>query len=183
VLGGSLGARVFSDVVPAALAALPATLRARLRVTQQCRAEDLARVQDAYAAAAIPANLAPFFGNIPALLTTAHLVIARAGASTVAELAAVGRPAMLVPLPIAIDDHQTANARALAEAGGAWLMPQPSFTRAALAERLEQAFAHPQSLADAAAHAARLGRADAAARLADLVEAAMSQTAGRERGA
>ena len=125
VLGGSLGARVFSDVVPPALAALPEALRARLAVAQQCRAEDLDRVRAAYAAAGIAAELATFFPDVAEQLAAAHLVIARAGASTVAELAVAGRPAILVPLPGAIDDHQTANARALAEAGGAWVMPQP----------------------------------------------------------
>jgi UDP-N-acetylglucosamine--N-acetylmuramyl-(pentapeptide) pyrophosphoryl-undecaprenol N-acetylglucosamine transferase len=183
VLGGSLGARVFSDVVPAALAALPEALRTRLQVTQQCRPEDVARVRAAYAEAGISATLAPFFAEIPALLVAAHLVIGRAGASTVAELAAVGRPAILVPLPIAIDDHQSANARALADAGGAWLMPQPTFSPAALTEQLQRLLAEPALLSAAAAHAATLGRADAAARLADLVEAAVQKTPVRERAA
>ena len=117
MLGGSLGARVFSDIVPAALAALPEALRARLLVTQQCRAEDLERVRAAYAAAGSALNFAPFFPDVADRLREAHLVIARAGASTVAELAVAGRPAILVPLPGAIDDHQTANASALAERG------------------------------------------------------------------
>jgi UDP-N-acetylglucosamine--N-acetylmuramyl-(pentapeptide) pyrophosphoryl-undecaprenol N-acetylglucosamine transferase len=172
VLGGSLGARVFSDIVPASLAALPAALRTRLRVTQQCRAEDIERVRDAYAAADIPAVLASFFGNMPTLLAASHLVIARAGASTVAELGIVGRPSILVPLPIAIDDHQTANGRALADAGGAWVMPQPTFTPATVATRLETLLSEPALLSIAAARAAAQGRADAAARLADLVETA-----------
>jgi UDP-N-acetylglucosamine--N-acetylmuramyl-(pentapeptide) pyrophosphoryl-undecaprenol N-acetylglucosamine transferase len=175
VLGGSLGARVFSDVVPGALAALPDALRARLVVTQQCRAEDLERVRAAYAAAGIAAGLAPFFDDVAALMAAAHLVIARAGASTVAELAVAGRPAVLVPLPGAIDDHQTANARALAEAGGAWVMPQPAFTAAALARRITALADAPGVLAAAAAAAAQCGIADAAARLADLVEAHMTQ--------
>jgi UDP-N-acetylglucosamine--N-acetylmuramyl-(pentapeptide) pyrophosphoryl-undecaprenol N-acetylglucosamine transferase len=174
VLGGSLGARVFSDIVPDALAALPPALRVRLRVTQQCRAEDIDRVRAAYADAAIPATLAPFFGDMPALLAAAHLVIARAGASTVAELGIVGRPSILVPLPIAIDDHQTANARALADAGGAWVVPQPTFTSATLATQLETLLSEPALLPIAAAQAAYQGRADAAAQLADLVEATMA---------
>jgi UDP-N-acetylglucosamine--N-acetylmuramyl-(pentapeptide) pyrophosphoryl-undecaprenol N-acetylglucosamine transferase len=172
VLGGSLGARVFSEIVPSALASLAAPLRARLRVTQQCRAADLDLVRASYAASGIEAELAPFFADVPALLASASLVISRAGASTVAELAAVGRPSVLVPLPIAIDDHQTANARALEQAGGAWLVPQPAFTAATLAERLSKLLEQPAQLADAAARAASLGRADAAARLADLVERA-----------
>jgi UDP-N-acetylglucosamine--N-acetylmuramyl-(pentapeptide) pyrophosphoryl-undecaprenol N-acetylglucosamine transferase len=173
VLGGSLGARVLSDVVPAALVALPPSQRARLRVVQQCRAEDIARVRDAYAAAGIPAELAPFFADVADRLATAHLVIARAGASTVAELAVVGRPAILVPLPHAIDDHQSANARALAEAGAAWLMPQPVFTPEALTRDLERLLADPAWLANAAQMAAACGHVDAAARLADAVESLM----------
>ncbi|WP_272911020.1 glycosyltransferase, partial [Falsiroseomonas oryziterrae] len=137
VIGGSLGARVFADVVPAAIAALPDALRARLVVTQQTRAEDLPRVETAYREAGVPADLAPFFGNIATRLAMAHLVIARAGASTVAELACAGRPSILVPLPSAIDDHQTANARSLASVGAAWLMPQPAFTADALARHLQ----------------------------------------------
>jgi UDP-N-acetylglucosamine--N-acetylmuramyl-(pentapeptide) pyrophosphoryl-undecaprenol N-acetylglucosamine transferase len=175
VLGGSLGARVLSDVVPAALAALPARLRARLSVMQQCRAEDLDRVRAAYADAAIAVELSTFFADVAGLLAGAHLVIARAGASTVAELAVVGRPAILVPLPGAIDDHQTANARALEEAGGGWIMPQPGFTPAALTERLLALLA-TDTLADAAVRAATLGRPQAATMLADLVETRIDQS-------
>lgn len=171
VLGGSLGARVLSDVVPAALASLAEPLRGRLRVVQQCRAEDLDRVRAAYAAAAIEAELAPFFTDIAPLLTQAHLVIARAGASTVAELAVVGRPSVLVPLPGAIDDHQTANARALESAGGAWMLAQPEFTPDTLTALLQTRLADADTLPRAAAAAASCGRADAAALLADLVEA------------
>jgi UDP-N-acetylglucosamine--N-acetylmuramyl-(pentapeptide) pyrophosphoryl-undecaprenol N-acetylglucosamine transferase len=167
VLGGSLGARVFSDVVPPALAMLPAETRARLAVTQQCRAEDIDRVRAEYAAAGIAADLAPFFTDVAALLAGAHLVIARAGASTVAELATAGRPAVLVPLPGAIDDHQSANARAL---DGAWTMPQPGFTPAALGELVAGLIANPDRLVQAAAAAAAGGRPDAAANLADAVE-------------
>ena len=180
VLGGSLGARVFSDVVPPAVALLPAELRARLVVTQQCRAEDLDRVRAAYAASAIAATLSSFFADIAGLLAGAHLVIARAGASTVAELAVVGRPAILVPLPGAIDDHQCANARALAQPGGAWVMAQPVATPAALAERLAALFSDPAALTRAAAAAASTGRPDAAPRLADLVERVMNQPARQE---
>ena len=172
VLGGSLGARIFSDVVPPALAALPDAIRARLAVTQQCRADDLDRVRAAYAAAGIAAELAPFFTDVAGLLAAAHLVIARAGASTVAELAAAGRPAVLVPLPGAIDDHQTANARAL---GGAWTMAQPGFTAAALAALLGELIADPARLVQAAAAAAATGQPDAAARLADAVERLAAQ--------
>ncbi len=177
ILGGSLGARVFSDVVPAALLALPDGLRGRLMVTQQCRAEDLDRVRAAYAEAGIAAELAPFFGDVAARLVSAHLVIARAGASTVAELAVAGRPSILVPLPGAIDDHQTANARALAEANGAWVMPQPGFTPAALAERLTALLSDPAALAGAAVGARTQARPGAATLLAETVEALMQQDA------
>jgi UDP-N-acetylglucosamine--N-acetylmuramyl-(pentapeptide) pyrophosphoryl-undecaprenol N-acetylglucosamine transferase len=184
VLGGSLGARVFSDIVPPALVALPAPLRAHLRVTQQCRAEDIDRVRAAYTEAGITAALAPFFADVASLLAAAHLVVSRAGASTVAELATIGRPAILVPLPGAIDDHQAGNARALAGAGGAWLMPQAGFSAVALTARLETLLTDPDGLAKAAGRAASLGRADAATRLADLVEAAIAgrPTAGRQVG-
>lgn len=176
VLGGSLGARVFSDVVPPALAALPEALRGRLSVVQQCRTEDLERVRAAYDQAGIAAELSAFFPDVAVRLSAAHLVIARAGASTVAELAVAGRPAILVPLPGAIDDHQTANAAALADAGGAWVMPQPNFTPGALAERLSALLVDPAALAAAAAAARTQGRPDAAARLADLVEQIVIQT-------
>jgi UDP-N-acetylglucosamine--N-acetylmuramyl-(pentapeptide) pyrophosphoryl-undecaprenol N-acetylglucosamine transferase len=181
VLGGSLGARVLSDTVPAALRSLPDALRARLSVVQQTRPEDLDRVKAAYAADAIPAELSPFFPDVAARLVAAHLVIARAGASTVAELAVAGRPSILVPLPGAIDDHQSANARALAEAGGAWVVPQLQFTPAFLAERLGDLLADPAVLAQAAVRARGQARADAAVRLADLVEARMAVVQAGER--
>ena len=167
VLGGSLGARVFADVVPSALAALPLHQRAMLRVVQQCRAEDMQRVAQAYAASGIDAELSPFFTDIPTRLAAASLVIARAGASTVAELAVAGRPAILVPLPGAIDDHQTANARALSAVGGAWVLPQAEI--GTLRDRLASLLAVPQALAKAGAAARSFARPDAAARLADLV--------------
>ena len=175
VLGGSLGARVFSDVVPPALAVLPESLRARLTVTQQCRPEDLDRVRAAYAASGIAADLAPFFPDVAERLASAHLVIARAGASTVAELAVAGCPSILVPLPGAIDDHQSANARALAEARGASVIAQRDFTPDALCTRLTALLDEPDMLAHAARAARSMARADAAARLADLVEDLMRQ--------
>lgn len=175
ILGGSLGARVFSDVVPAALTALPGALRARLSVTQQCRQEDLDRVRAAYAETGINADLAPFFSDVADRLLTANLVIARAGASTIAELAVAGRPAILVPLPGAIDDHQTGNARALADAGGAWVMPQPTFTPDALAKKLTELLNNPAALSAAAAGARTQARPAAAACLANLVEALIHQ--------
>ncbi len=167
VLGGSLGARAFSDVVPPALALLAPGLRGRLRVTQQCRAEDLERVRAAYAGTGIHAEQASFFSDMPALLARAHLVIARAGASTVAELAVAGRPAILVPLPGAIDDHQSANARGLADAGAAWLLAQAQFSAPALAALLTELLSAPARLVAAAQAAAAQGRPHAAAALAD----------------
>lgn len=171
VLGGSQGARVLSEVMPAALAALPEGLRSRLQVSQQCRPEDLDAVRAAYAGTGIDATLDSFFADVPERMAAAHLVVARSGASTVAELTALGRPAILVPYPHAIDDHQTANARAVDEAGGAWLMPQTAFTSDALAGRLESLFTQPGTLARAAGCARAAGRPDAASLLADLVAA------------
>ncbi len=180
VLGGSLGARIFSDIVPPALALLPAELRARIALTQQCRAEDLERVRAAYEQSGIAATLAPFFPNVAELLRDTHLAIARAGASTVAELATIGRPSILVPLPGAIDDHQRANAAALATPGGAILIDQATLTPAMLAHHLATHLASGETLARAAAAAATAGRPDAAARLADLVETAIARRASKE---
>lgn len=170
VTGGSQGAKVFSEVVPAALARLPEGVRRRLEISQQCRPEDIDAARAAYAASGIAATLKTFFADIPERLAAAHLVIARAGASTVAELTTTGRPSVLVPYPHAIDDHQTANAHAIDEVGGAWLMPQPSLTPETLAGRLESLLSLPDAMASAAACARAAGRPDAAARLADLVE-------------
>ena len=170
VLGGSLGARVFSDVVPDAVALLSPALRARLSIVQQCRAEDLDRVRAAYARSGVPAELAAFFPDVADKLAAAHLVISRAGASSVAELAVAGRPAILVPLPGAIDDHQSANARALVAARGASAIAQRDFSPAVLAEQLVLLLDAPDMLAHAARAARGVARADATARLADLVE-------------
>jgi UDP-N-acetylglucosamine--N-acetylmuramyl-(pentapeptide) pyrophosphoryl-undecaprenol N-acetylglucosamine transferase len=170
---------VFSDIVPPALALLPENFRSRIELTQQCRAEDMARVGDAYRAAGIEADLAPFFDNIAERLANAHLVIARAGASTCAELAVAGRPAILVPLPGAIDDHQTANAAALEQSGGARVIAQKDFTPARLAEMLTQILTSPAQLSDAACAAAGTAPGDAAGSLADLVEELAMAGAGR----
>lgn len=179
VLGGSQGARVLSDIVPAALALLPRTMRDKLRLVQQARAEDIDAVRRAHAEHGVAAEIATFFDDVPARLARAHLVISRSGASTVAELTVIGRPALLVPYLHAADDHQTANAQALAAAGAAWIMPQPAFTAAALAERLVALLAAPATLAAAARAAETLGRPDAAARLADLVAAAAGGSNGQ----
>lgn len=170
VLGGSLGASVFSVVVPDALRELPEALLAKLVITQQCRPDDLPKVRKAYEALGIQADLASFFPDVADKLDAAHLVIARAGASTVSELAAIGRPSILVPLPAAIDDHQRANAKALADAGGAWMMHQSVFSAVDLAEFLTPLIETPTALSPLAHAAACFGRTDAAERLADLVE-------------
>ncbi|MEO5373248.1 MAG: undecaprenyldiphospho-muramoylpentapeptide beta-N-acetylglucosaminyltransferase [Alphaproteobacteria bacterium] len=171
VLGGSQGARILSEVIPAALALLPEPLRRRIDIAQQCRPEDIEAVRRAYRASGIRADLASFFTDVPDRLAAAHLVIARAGASTVAELTTAGRPAILVPYPHAVDDHQTANAHAVAETGGAWPMPQDVFTPPALAARLQSLIEMPVMLEKAAACARATGHPDAASRLADVVEA------------
>ncbi|WP_428375637.1 UDP-N-acetylglucosamine--N-acetylmuramyl-(pentapeptide) pyrophosphoryl-undecaprenol N-acetylglucosamine transferase [Lichenicoccus sp.] len=177
IWGGSLGARVFADIMPDVLGNFEPGLRARLRVTQQARAEDVDRVRGAYGQAKIPAEVAPFLRDIPSLLAAAHLVIGRAGGSSVAEITVAGRPALLVPLPIAAGDEQTANATALVAAGGGWLVAQPHFNAAGLSTLLPTLLTDPLALPSAAAASARLGRPDAARRLADLVEAALRRPA------
>lgn len=169
VLGGSQGARVFSDVVPAAVGQLPEGIRHRLVISQQCRPEDLERVREAYGRIHAAAELASFFDDVPDRLASAHLVIARSGSSTVSELTTVGRPALLIPYPHAMDDHQTANARALDAVGAAWLVPQDAFSPETLAERLEELLANPAPLKAAAEKAHAAGRPDATERLADAV--------------
>jgi UDP-N-acetylglucosamine--N-acetylmuramyl-(pentapeptide) pyrophosphoryl-undecaprenol N-acetylglucosamine transferase len=168
VIGGSQGARVFSDTVPQAVALLPDSLRTRLRILQQCRPEDLDRVRAAYAAQSVHAELAAFFPDIAARLAAAHFVVARAGASTVAELCTVGRPALLVPLPSSIDQHQAHNAKA----SGADVLQQAEFEAnpQALADALVARLPFPELLAGKAQLVARAGIPDAAARLASLVE-------------
>ncbi len=169
ILGGSQGARILSQVVPAALAALPPGLRRRLDVTQQCRAEDLPSVRQAYGESGIAAALSPFIEDVPARLAATHLCITRAGAGTVAELTVAGRPAVLVPYLHAADDHQSANAKALAAAGAASLLPQAEFTPETLARRLEGLLGEPAALTAMAQAARALGRPQATHALADLV--------------
>jgi UDP-N-acetylglucosamine--N-acetylmuramyl-(pentapeptide) pyrophosphoryl-undecaprenol N-acetylglucosamine transferase len=169
ILGGSQGARVLSEVVPPALAVLPTRLREVLRVSQQVRSEDLAAVSSAYRRNGITADLNVFFDDVPARLARAHLTICRAGASTVAELGAIGRPAVLIPYPHATDDHQTANAQAFAAAGGGWVMPQSSVTPDTIASLLARLLADRAALSAAAQRAGSFGRRDATQRLARLV--------------
>jgi UDP-N-acetylglucosamine--N-acetylmuramyl-(pentapeptide) pyrophosphoryl-undecaprenol N-acetylglucosamine transferase len=169
VFGGSQGSASFSQVIPEAILSLPPALRGRIRLVQQCRPEDIDRVRANYAAAGVVAELASFFADLPHRLAAAHLVIGRSGASTVAELAAIGRPSILVPYPYAADDHQSANARAFEATGACIVMPHAAFTAAALVAQLTALFEAPQRLAAMAAAAHAAGRPDAAARLADLV--------------
>jgi len=176
VFGGSQGARAFSDLVPPAIAALAPNLRARLVITQQCREEDLARSRMAYDDLGIAAELATFFTDMAERIAAAHLVVSRAGASTVSELAVIGRPAILVPYPHALDHDQAENARALAAAGGGWLMAEADLTPEKLAARLAELMDEPGQLAQAADAARALGTPQAVARLADLVEKAAGGT-------
>ncbi|MBS0232413.1 MAG: undecaprenyldiphospho-muramoylpentapeptide beta-N-acetylglucosaminyltransferase [Proteobacteria bacterium] len=167
IFGGSQGARFFSDTVPLALFALPDDIRSRLRVVQQAREEDIERVSDAYSEANISAEIAPFFADLPARMAAAHLVIGRAGASTVAELTVMGRPSILVPLPHALDNDQLNNARRLAESGGAWCIEQRNLSPERLADELEKLLPVPDALAAAAKAAKTAGRPDAVRNLAD----------------
>jgi UDP-N-acetylglucosamine--N-acetylmuramyl-(pentapeptide) pyrophosphoryl-undecaprenol N-acetylglucosamine transferase len=170
VTGGSQGATVLSDVVPDGLSMLPTNLRKRLQVVQQCRAEDIDAVRAAYAGHDIPAELATYLPDLPQRLGWAHLVIARAGASTIAELTCAGRPAILVPLPSATDDHQSYNVKEMVQAGGARAIAQPAFTAAELATQIENIASEPGALENAAKAAKSCGRPNAVADLADLVE-------------
>ncbi len=178
VTGGSQGASILSRVVPEGLELLPEHFRRRLQVTQQCRAEDIEEVRAKYASLGIPADLATYMPDLPERLAWSHLVVARAGASTIAELTAAGRPAILIPLPSATDDHQTFNAREMAKAGGARMIAQSGFTPVELAKQMQKFALDPQALANAASRARAVGRPDAAKALADLVE-----STGRDPGA
>ncbi len=168
--GGSQGARIMADVVPAAVEALVPELRARLMVVQQAREEDVARVQATYAHLGVEATVAPFFPGLPARMAASHLVVSRSGASTVAELAAIGRPAILVPLPHALDQDQRANARVLEQAGGAIRIEQDEFTPQRLASEISALAAAPERLLAMAQATRSCGVPDAAVRLADLVQ-------------
>ena len=170
VTGGSQGATVLGEVVPEGLGMLEPSLRHRLQVVHQCRPDDIERVRKQYAALGIPAELLTYIEDMPDKLADAHLVIGRAGASTIAELTAAGRPAILIPFPSATDDHQTANAREMVRAGGARSIRQESFTPDVLARQIEAMAADPLALNNAAARALSVGRPHAARDLADLVE-------------
>ena len=168
-VGGSQGASSHGRLIPRALASLPERLRRRLRVAQQCRSEDLESARATYAEAGVEADLRPFIDDVAARLAEAHLVVARAGASTIAEIAVVGRPAILIPYPFATDDHQTANARAVADAGGGWLAAESALDAPGLARRLEALLDDGAALERAAAGARAVGRPDSVERLVALI--------------
>ena len=170
VTGGSQGASIMSRVVPGGLAMLPLSLRRRLQVVQQARAEDVEMVRAAYAEHGIPAEVQTYLTDLPERLAWAHLVIGRAGASTISELTAAGRPAILVPLPSATDDHQTANVREMVAAGGARAIAEENFTPVELAKQMQKLGLDSGALANAAKRALTCGRPNAARDLADLVE-------------
>ncbi|KQT07285.1 UDP-N-acetylglucosamine--N-acetylmuramyl-(pentapeptide) pyrophosphoryl-undecaprenol N-acetylglucosamine transferase [Methylobacterium sp. Leaf399] len=177
VFGGSQGAAVMGQIVPAAIAQLPADLRARLHLVQQVRAEDLTQVQNLYLGLGLAGlETAPFFKDLPTRMAQSHLVIGRSGASTVSELAAIGRPAILVPLPGALDQDQAANAATLSAIGAALTIPQGSFTPDRLTAELVDLFGTPAKLTAAAAAAKSAGIHDAAERLADVVIATAALT-------
>src|SRR6201992_1639210 len=169
VVGGSQGARVMADIVPGAIERLEPSLWSRLMLTQQVREEDTARVRAVYGRLRIKAELAPFFVDLPARLASSHLVVSRSGAGTVAELGAIGRPSILVPLPGSIDQDQFANAGVLAQADGGIRIAQTEFTPDRLASEISALAANPARLVAMAANARGVGRLDAAERLADLV--------------
>ena len=170
VIGGSQGARIFSDVIPAAISTLPRAVQRRLQITQQCRAEDIESVRATYADTKIAVELSTFISNLPECMEWAHLVIGRAGASTIAELTAAGRPAILVPYPHAMDDHQMENAKELVIAGGAWIFHEKEFNPSELAKMLQRLAKRPRDVWRAAEDSRKVGKPYAVKDLADLVE-------------
>lgn len=183
VFGGSQGASVFSEIVPKAISVLPEAMRVRLNVVQQCRDSEIEEVQKVYQSQNIVADIRSFFDDLPSKIEDAHLVLCRAGASSVTELAAIGRPGILVPLPSAMDDHQTYNAGFLADQGAGWLMPQPEFQVDRLSQLLRQLFQDPARLNVAAQKASSLGKPAATEALADLVDDLAMGQAAVARGA
>jgi len=175
MLGGSQGARILSDVVPAALAELPYKLRGLVRIAHQARPEDHDRVTAAYAEAGIKAEVQPFFENVPTRLSEAQLLIARAGASTIADVTVIGRPVILVPFASAMGDHQSANARPLGAANAAIVVTESELTPAVLAGHIGAILSNADKANAMARAALALGHPDAAERLADLLEATATQ--------
>lgn len=176
VIGGSQGARILSDVVPAALALLPQTLRAHLRVAHQARDEDATRAAAAYEAAGIRAEIAPFFADVPRRLSEAQLVISRAGASSVADISVIGRPSILIPFAAAMDDHQTANARGLQQAGGAVVLAEQALDAAELSRQIDHILGDARGALSMARAAQSQGKPDATERLVALVEELAGET-------
>ena len=170
VMGGSQGARILSEIVPAAISTLPTPLRSRLKVSHLALAEDHARAAATYEEAGIKADVQPFFHDVPDRMSAAHLVISRAGASSVADISIVGRPSILIPLAAAIRDEQTANARGLVDAGAAVLMPESELDPGTLSEHILSILTTHGKAAEMAEKAAGLGIPDAAKRLANMVE-------------
>jgi len=170
VIGGSQGARIFGEVVPQAISTLPRALQRRLQITQQCRPEDIDQIREAYAKTKIAVELSTFIDDIPACLEWAHLVIGRAGASTIAELSASGRAGILVPYPYATDNHQIENAREMVISGGAWLFNQKEFNAAELAKLLQRLAKRPRDVWRASEDARKIGKPYATKDLADMVE-------------
>jgi UDP-N-acetylglucosamine--N-acetylmuramyl-(pentapeptide) pyrophosphoryl-undecaprenol N-acetylglucosamine transferase len=179
VFGGSQGARFLSDLLPATVSRLTPSETALIDITQQCRAEDLDRVAASYREAGVAANLHTFFRDLPNRIAESHLVISRAGASTVAELTVIGRPAIMIPLPHAIDQDQMANASVLTAAGGGWTFAQNDMTPERLAREISLMIGQPALLSNAAAAARAIGRPDAVERLADLVDRVADRRAGK----
>ncbi len=170
IFGGSQGARFFAEMMPAAIAAMPESFRQLLRVTQQCREEDLVQTADAYRRIGVQADIHAFFDDMPRRMAASHLVVCRSGASSIAELGVIGRPAVLVPLPGAIDNDQLRNAESFEAAGAGWLKPQSGIEKAGLATFLSGLLSNADGLKEAAAAALRHGKPDAARRLADLLQ-------------
>ena len=177
VIGGSQGARILSDVVPAAIAALPDALRAHIRVSHQARDEDFDRVTAFYAEHGLRADMQPFFTDIPARMSEAQLVISRSGASSVADISVIGRPAILVPFAAAAGDHQTANARGLVEAGAAIMIPESRLDVAALSAQISSILTNPEGAVKMAHNALAASRPDATERLVEIVEALANRNA------
>ena len=181
IFGGSQGAQFFADCVPMAVSSLPQPLKSRLKIVQQCRPEDLERVRFTYGEFGIEAELASFFDNLPERIAKAHLVIARSGASTVAELAVIGRPSILVPLPDALDNDQLENATRLQQSGGAHFYHQADLTPERLTDEIAALLSAPRRLEQAAVSARAFGRCDAVGQLSDLVETLISSRRGDKR--
>jgi UDP-N-acetylglucosamine--N-acetylmuramyl-(pentapeptide) pyrophosphoryl-undecaprenol N-acetylglucosamine transferase len=170
IFGGSQGAKALSDIVPSAIARIPEDIRHRLQIVQQCRAEDLDRVAEVYRQAKVNVELAAFFTDLPERIARSHLVIARSGASTLAELTVLGRPAILIPLPGSIDADQRNNALVVEAAGGGWVAEQASLSPLSLGTRLTELLTDPATLTKAAAAARSLGQPRAVEKLADVAE-------------